>query len=72
MGDGKKVEEIKMHEIIKQYEEQTRNAAAKAIKEEKRQVNINPNCFVARELMYQTAILKNIERHLYEIKRDMR
>lgn len=32
-------------------------------------VRINPNSYVAKEIFYQTLILKNIERDVAEIKR---
>lgn len=61
--------EIYIYDAIKVYEEQIRNAAEKARQEEGLQVNVNPDCYVARELMYQTAILKKIENMLRNQKK---
>ena len=60
------------YEQIKHYEEINRNASEKAKGKEGNQVNINPSCYIARELIYQTAILKNIENMLRQhIRRGM-
>lgn len=50
-----------IYKMIEEYEENARNAAAKASLQERNQMNINPDCYVSREIFYQTAVLKNIE-----------
>ncbi|PHV69231.1 hypothetical protein CS063_16960 [Sporanaerobium hydrogeniformans] len=56
-----------IHEAIEKHEKITKDASEKAKNEEENQMNINPDCYVAREIMYQTAVLKNIENMLRQL-----
>ena len=35
---------------------------------EKIQLNINPDCFIGKEILYQTALLKSMQEDIQELK----
>lgn len=53
---------------IKKYREAERNTARIAAKKEHLQFNVNPECYVAKEIFYQTALLQNILVELRKIR----
>lgn len=64
----------KISEAIEKFAQRERDEAEKACKEEKNQVNINPDSYIAKEIKYQTALIHGLQEEMIlmkaEIKRD--
>nr|DAE01448.1 MAG TPA: hypothetical protein [Siphoviridae sp. ctQtc11] len=60
-----------MEELINQLQRYKENELKELKKDKKKgmPVRLNPNSYYAKELEYQTIILKNIQKDLREIKR---
>lgn len=48
-----------------------RKESEKAIATEKKQVSINPNCYIAKEIKYQTALLHELKKEIMNLKKEM-
>lgn len=59
------MEEIK--KVIADFFDRDRKEAEKAAETEKNQMSIDPNCYIAKEIKYQTALLHRI---LEEVKKQ--
>jgi hypothetical protein len=62
----------KIEESIEQALRIQRDAAAKANAEEENQVNIRPDGYIAKEIIYQTAVLHGIMREVNELKQELK
>ena len=64
----------KISEAIEKFAQRERDEAEKACKEEKNQVSINPDSYIAKEIKYQTALIHGMQEEMRllrnEIKRD--
>lgn len=56
---------MNIYEAISKYEKRQRDAIAKEKKKRKRQVCIDPDSIIGKEIMYQTALLQEI---LHEVR----
>lgn len=61
---------MNIYETISRFARKQRDEEKKAIKTEKHKVSINPDTYIAKEIMYQTALLHQIKHEIEEIKRD--
>ncbi len=64
MGEG-------INEQISNFLDIERTAAQKAQSSEKNQVSINPNTYIAKEIMYQTALLQQISHEIGQLKFEL-
>ncbi|SDX41049.1 hypothetical protein [Eubacterium barkeri] len=57
-----------IEKTIETFLERDRAEKVEALKSEKKAVPVKVDCKVAKEIFYQTAVLKNIQNELNEIK----
>lgn len=62
----------KIEESIERSLRIQRDAAAKASAEEENQVNIRPDGYIAKEILYQTAVLHGIMREVSELRQELK
>lgn len=60
-----------INEQISTFLDIERTAAQKAQSQEKNQVSINPNTYIAKEIMYQTALLQQISHEIGQMKFEL-
>ena len=54
----------KISEAIERFAQRERDEAEKACKEEKNQVSINPDSYIAKEIKYQTALIHGMQEEM--------
>lgn len=60
-----------INEQISTFLDVERKSAQKALSQEKNQVSINPNTYIAKEIMYQTALLQQILHEIGQMKFEL-
>lgn len=60
-----------INEQISTFLDVERKSAQKALSQEKNQVSINPNTYIAKEIMYQTALLQQISHEIGQMKFEL-
>lgn len=61
-----------IEKAIADFFDRDRKEAEKAAANEKKQVSINPDSYIAKEIKYQTALLHDILTQLREINEEMK
>lgn len=69
MAQKREKKEMNIYEEISKYEKRQRDEIAKEKKKRKRQVCIDPDSIIGKEIMYQTALLHEI---LNEVRKKNR
>lgn len=62
------MKDVDIKKAIVKFAGQERQAAEAAKETEQNQVEINPNCYIAKEIKYQTALIHQILEEIWDIK----